>query len=74
MILTEREKNFIQRHNKILEEIFKRRIDELFDEVLNMPKGEEKDIKLLWLKEYKSWSNSFKVLKENPEKKSQEFV
>jgi hypothetical protein len=62
MILTEQEENFFKTHKEFLTKFYDRRISQLFDDILMMPKGEERDASLLMLKEYKGFLNSINVL------------
>jgi len=66
--------DFIRKNREILRKIFQKRIAEIKDNVFTMPKGEMRDLAILFVKEYEDyWLNN--VLKE-PElpKESVSFV
>lgn len=74
MRLSKEQTSFVKQNSKILEQIFNTRLDEIMEQISSLPSGAERDIKLEFWKEYKSWLNSIGIIKENPVKTSREFV
>ena len=74
MILTEAEEAVFKNNKTVLVEFFEKRISQLFDDILLMPKGEDRDAHLLMLKEYKGFLNSIKVISNDVKSKGTTLI
>lgn len=74
MDLSKEEAEFIKENSKILEAIFSRRLDWTLEKISELPSGKERDIKIEFWREYKSWLNSIGMIKENPKEVNRDFI
>lgn len=73
MILTEEDKKFLKDNKKILESLFIRRIEELKDNIFNMPietkeQIAKREIEIRFVNEYKVWLEDIGLLEKEPKK------
>lgn len=66
MILTKEEEEFIKNNQEMLEGIFRKRIDELKDNVFSPafdPK--DRDVEIRFVQEYQSWLRTISIIRDN---------
>ena len=64
--MKEQTKKFIKINRNQLNVMFQDRLDELKESVFIMDAGEDRDAKILFIKEYKVWLNKISALTDEP--------
>lgn len=66
MILTKEEEEFIKNNQEMLERIFRKRIDELKDNVFSpVFDQKDRDVEIRFVQEYQSWLRTINIIKDN---------
>ncbi len=74
MILTEKQKHFIITNREILAEIFKARIDQLKNEVVDDIPNEKTNQKILLIHEFRAWLKDMDTLASPPNPKNNNLI
>lgn len=61
MKINPKERAFFKSNKEVLTSLFKKRIEDLSDEVFSMPIGKERDIKIEFIREFKDWLATVKI-------------